>query len=222
MGRLEVYDKLLMVPLFTGMSVRELESIVGATRLLFRKVERGDLVAADGDPCGRLVILVEGRLCMMTQADDHALTVEEELSGGHVLQPECAFGLRQRFTRTYRALTACSLISIDKKETLRLTSDSLIFRLNLMNLISTTLQKENRKAWRRPPRSLEERVVRFLADRCFFPTGRKVFRVTMARLAQEFDEDRRTISQALNALQDRAVLTLHRGRIEVPALENLS
>jgi CRP-like cAMP-binding protein len=221
MGRPGVYDKLLKIPLFTGMSMTELESVVGETRLLFRKVERGERVASDGDPCGRLVILVEGRLCMTTTSDDHGLAVEEEMSGCHVLQPECAFGLRQRFTHTYQALTACSLISIDKKEALRLTSASLIFRLNMINLISTKLQKVNAKVWRRPPRTLQESIVRFLSDRCLFPTGRKVFRLKMARMALELHEDRRKVSRCLNALQDRGMLTLHRCRIEVPSLEDL-
>ena len=221
MGRPGVYDKLLKIPLFTGMSMTELESVVGETRLLFRKVERGERVASDGDPCGRLVILVEGSLCMTTTSDDHGLAVEEEMSGCHVLQPECAFGLRQRFTHTYQALTACSLISIDKKEALRLTSASLIFRLNMINLISTKLQKANAKLWRRPPRTLQESIVRFLSDHCLFPTGRKVFRLKMARIALELHQDRRKVSRCLNALQDRGMLTLHRCRIEVPSLEDL-
>ena len=221
MGRPGVYDKLLKIPLFTGMSMTELESVVGETRLLFRKVERGERVASDGDPCGRLVILVEGRLCMTTTSDDHGLAVEEEMSGCHVLQPECAFGLRQRFTHTYQALTACSLISIDKKEALRLTSASLIFRLNMINLISTKLQKANAKLWRRPPRTLQESIVRFLSDHCLFPTGRKVFRLKMERIALELHQDRRKVSRCLNALQDRGMLTLHRCRIEVPSLEDL-
>ena len=158
---------------------------------------------------------------MTTTSDDHGLAVEEEMSGCHVLQPECAFGLRQRFTHTYQALTACSLISIDKKEALRLTSASLIFRLNMINLISTKLQKVNAKVWRRPPRTLQESIVRFLSDRCLFPTGRKVFRLKMARMALELHEDRRKVSRCLNALQDRGMLTLHRCRIEVPSLEDL-
>ena len=221
MGRTGVYDKLLKIPLFTGMSMTELEAVVGETRLFFRKVEQGERVASDGDPCGRLVILVEGHLRVITFSDDRALAVEEEMSGCHVLQPECAFGLRQRFTHTYEALTPCSLISIDKKETLRLTSASLIFRLNLINLISTTLQKAGGKGWRRPPQCLEERMVRFQSDHCSFPTGKKVFRVKMERIAMEINENRRKVSQCLNAMQDQGKLTLRRGRIEVPALENL-
>ncbi len=222
MGQTGAYDKLLMIPLFTGMSKTELEAVVGETRLLFRKVERGGCVAFDGDPCGRLLILVEGHLRMTTFSDDRALAVEEELTGCHVLQPECAFGLRQRFTHTYKAVTPCSLISIDKKEALRLTSASLIFRLNLINLISTTLQKAGAKGWRRPPRTLEGRIIRFLSDHCLFPAGRKVFRLKKERLALEVNDNYRKVSQALNDLQRRGLLTLSRCRIEVHALENLA
>ena len=77
--------------------------------------------------------------------------VVEEQSGCHVLQPECAFGLRQRFTRTYKALTTCNLISIDKNETQRLTPASLIVRLNRMNRLATRRQPGGRTAcWPTP------------------------------------------------------------------------
>ena len=43
----------------------------------------------------------------------------------------------------------------------------------------------------------------------------------MERLAQEVNDNRLHVSQALNAMQADGLLTLHRGRIEVPSLERL-
>lgn len=222
MERLGVYDKLLMIPLFTGMGKDELEHIVAKTKLLFQKVEKDEVVVSEGDRCGSLWLLLEGTLLVETRSDDHGFMVVEEQSGCHVLQPECAFGLRQRFTRTYKALTTCNLISIDKNETQRLTTASLIFRLNLMNLLSTRLQKEGHKAWRPTPHDLRQRIVRFMADHCQHPSGRKIFKIKMQRLADEVNDSRRNVSQCLNVMQQNGLLLLRRGQIEVPALEKLS
>lgn len=222
MRRIGVYGKLQMIPLFTGMSQTELETVVGQTKLLFSKVDRGEDVIEEGDRSGRLVFLVDGSLLVKTLSDDHAYAVEEELSGCRVLQPESAFGLKQRFTHTYHALTACSLVSIAKNDALRLTSVSLIFRLNLMNLISTALQKECGKVWRKPPESLQDRVSRFLADRCQQPSGKKVFKIKLQRMALELNESCRKVSECLHAMQEKGLVTLGRGRIVVPALEKLS
>lgn len=221
MERLGLYDKLLMVPLFTGMDKDELEHIVSKTKFLFRKVEAGDTIVREGDRSGELLFLLEGSMLVETFSDDRTYSVLEEENGCHILQPESAYGLHQRFTRHYRANTLCSLISLDKNETQRLTSMSLIFRLNLMNLISTTLQKECRKPWRRTPASLRQRLVRFMTDRCRIPTGRKIFRIKMRCLADEVNDNRLHISQCLHAMQAEGVVVLRRGYIEVPALEEL-
>ncbi len=222
MLQLGLYDKLLMIPLFTGMSKNELERIVEKTKFLFRKVEKGQYVVRQEEICARLVFQLDGCLRVETLADDHGYTVLEEQAGCHILQPECAFGLRQRFTSSYKALTACYLISIDKNETLRLASDSLIFRLNLINILSTSLQKQRRKAWRRVPRSLEERIVRFFVDHSVHPTGRKIFKIKMERLAEEINGSRLDVSRCLNTLQCKGLVGLHRGIIDVHALEQLS
>ena len=43
----------------------------------------------------------------------------------------------------------------------------------------------------------------------------------MQRLADELNETRRNISHTLNAMQQRGLVRLHRGSIEVPSLETL-
>ena len=43
----------------------------------------------------------------------------------------------------------------------------------------------------------------------------------MTRLAQELNTKRLYISQALNEMQSEGLLTLSRGKIQVPALEKL-
>ena len=43
----------------------------------------------------------------------------------------------------------------------------------------------------------------------------------MKQLADELNDSRLDISHALNAMQADGLLTLHRGRIEIPMLERL-
>jgi DNA-binding GntR family transcriptional regulator len=43
----------------------------------------------------------------------------------------------------------------------------------------------------------------------------------MTQLAAELNDSRLDISRALNEMEDDGLLTLHRGRIEIPMLERL-
>lgn len=218
---LELYGKLAGLPLFVGMSREELHQVVAVTKFDFRKYMPEEVIAREGEPCGRLILLVDGEIAIETQADDRGYAVHETATAPLVLQPECAFGLTQRFNHTFIAQSACNLIHIDKNETLRLTSDSLIFRLNLLNLISTALQKRQRDAWHSVPHDLNQRICRFFVSHCMHPGGRKMFKIKMVRLAAEVNDNRLYVSRALNAMQSAHLLRLSRGMVEIPSIEKL-
>ncbi len=216
-----LYAKLIRLPLFIGMSKEELEQIVAHTKFDFRKTDTGKTIVQQDDRCGQLLLLVDGRLQATSRADDNGYAVTETLRAPFTLQPDRVFGLTQRYTHTLVAQEPCSLITIDKNETLKLTTTSLIFHINFLNLISTTLQKRTHEAWRSYPQTLEHRIARFFADHCLYPAGAKTFKIKMRRLAAELNDSRLNISHALNAMQANGLLTLRRGHIDIPALEKL-
>jgi hypothetical protein len=114
-----------------------------------------------------------------------------------------------------------ALLRLERSEVVRLSEEFLIFRINLLNLLSTHTQKLLHQPWRRYPETLEDRIVRFMAQRCIHPAGPKTLHILMTQLAAEVGDSRLDVSRALNRLQDAGLLTLHRGRIEVPQMERL-
>ena len=89
------------------------------------------------------------------------------------------------------------------------------------NLLATDAQRLSRHAWRTAPRSLRERLTRFFFSRCVYPAGGKTFHILMSQLAQELNDSRLNVSVELNSMQADGLLSLHRGRIEIPLLERL-
>ena len=199
---LQLYDKLLELPLFIGISTDELSDIVGQTKFGFHK-------------------LVADKPLVSMDADNHRYRIEEELPAPAVIQPEHFFGLMQRYTKDFIAQTDCSLLSLDKSEVLRLLDNYLIFRLNLLNSISMQAQRMSHIPWRQQPSDIRQQFVNFLRLRCLTQAGRKVLRITMEDLAQELHQSRLNISRMLNALQRDGLLTMSRGIITIPQLETL-
>ena len=221
MATLQIYEKLLLFPLFQGMSRDDLEQVAGHTRFGFSKMNAGATVVTDGDDCRQLYFLINGTLRVETMADDHGYTVEELLEAPVILQPEVVFGYTQRYTHTYRAKTDANFITVGKDEVLRLSEDFLVFRLNLLNMFATQTQKTSRLLWQHVPSSLEDRIVRFFAQHCLYPAGPKVFHILMNRLADELNDSRLNVSRALNALQCEGKIVLRRGRVVIPLMERL-
>lgn len=216
-----IYDKLLELPLFQGMSKNDLAIIVGQRKFGFHKIAEGKVVAKDGDECKSLRFLLDGELLVTTEADDHGYILTEEIYAPNILQPEHIFGLSQRYSRTFTTKTKCSILSIDKNEVVKLSEESQIFRINFLNILSTQSQKQQRNPWHVQPKELDKRIARFMEVHCIRPVGRKLFKIKMERLAHEMNDSRLDVSRALNKMAQENLVILHRGMIEIPAFELL-
>lgn len=216
-----IYDNLLNLPLFLGMTRHDLLTIAGHTKFDFQKAEKGLTIANEGEPCHRIFFLLSGELSIITEADDHGYRIEEDIKAPEAFQLERIFGFYQHFTHTYIAKNDCSLMSISKPELQKLSDNYEIFRINLLNIISTQTQKESRRLFKVPPQNLIERIIRFFESHCIRPAGEKTFHIKMVRLAAEMNVKRIYVSNALNKMQEQQLIQLYRGRIHIPALEKL-
>jgi CRP-like cAMP-binding protein len=221
MAELRVYDQLLKLPLFLGLSRDDLSKVISHTPFGFLKYHKGKMVIMENEPCDRLYFLLKGTLNAESSADDHSYRFIEELSAPEVLQPERLFGLHQRFTKNFICKTEVSLMTLEKVEVMRLSQEFSIFRLNLLNIISAQTQKLSRHPWRRTPQDIGHRIARFLESHCDRPAGPKTVYIRMIDLAKELNESRLDISRALNLLSHYGLATLSRGKIIIPALEKL-
>jgi len=218
---LQLYDQLLQFPLFLGLSRDDLGRIAGHTKLDFRKEGANTVLLRAGAPCTHLCLLLSGTVSVETRSDDGTYTLVEQLNAPVILQPEAIFGYQQRYSHTFRSVTPVALLRIDRQEVVRLTDEFLIFRINLLNLLATQTQKLLHRPFRHRPDTLDERIIRFLSERCVHPAGPKNLYILMARLAEEVGDSRLDVSRALNRLQRDGLVILHRGRIEVPRMERL-
>lgn len=219
MADLQFFGKLLHLPLFQGLSKGELETIVGSTKFDFASYKAGECIVKVDEPCSNLVILMNGEIKNVTTSHDHQYQSMEYLQGPLIIQPESLFGLNQRYTKTVVATTVCRVISLSKTEVLHLTDTYVIFKFNLLNILSTLSQKQEQNKWISLPQSLEDRIKHFFLQHSNRPAGRKTFVITMATLAIAVNEDKRKVSHALKQLQTQGLVKLSRGHIEIPAME---
>ena len=112
-------------------------------------------------------------------------------------------------------------MSFSRKELMKLSDNYEIFRINQLNILTTQTQKSERRLFRIPPKTLEERIIRFFESHCLRPAGEKTFHIKMTRLAEEMNVKRIYVSNALNEMEEKGLIQLYRGIIVIPSLENL-
>lgn len=214
-------DKLLLLPIFQGFSRLDFLDVVEKTPLEFLNFKSGQTVVKRNDECSHLYLITEGRVVARLCEPEEGYDYFETLSVPLVVQPECLFGLHNRFTRTFTAQTEVAVVRIEKLWVHNLFRTHVAFQLNFLNLVCTESQRLGSVLTARQPATLEQRFGAFLRSRSIRPSGPKQLKMRMADLAKILGTSRLEVSRMLRALQGRHLLTSSRLRIVVPFLEML-
>ena len=79
-----LYDILLSLPLFLGMSRNDLHEAAGKARFDFQKIAEGQTIVEEGERCLSLYFLLTGDIQVVTEADDHGDRKSTRLNSSHI------------------------------------------------------------------------------------------------------------------------------------------
>ena len=214
-----MYESLLCLPYFQGMSKDDITAILGKVTLEFKRYGDGDIIFRQGEKCDKFAILTQGKASSVNNAPDKSYSIVEELSAPITIEPYSIFGYDTKFQRDYIAKDDCTILSIDKQYIFGELSKHNIFTINLLNIICRKTQQTRERIWNYNSTKIPGRIVQFIANHCETQKGEKHISIKMERLAALLCETRLNISKALNEMQDAGHLTLHRGVITIHAIE---
>ena len=218
---LKLNDTLLEFPLFQGMGHEELSMLISRTKLEFIKLQKESETVRKDSHDNKLLLLINGKLRAITYSTDKAYSLTESIPSPYIIEPERLFGLHQKSTSIFTAETEANIIAIDKTEVARLCDTFVAFRLNIINLLATEVQRRVDELWQAPPADLRGRIVRFIKSRCLINHGHKILNILMERLAAEVNDSRLDVSHVLRAMREDGMIETGRGRIVVAEIEKL-
>ena len=218
-----MYDNLLLLPLFQGLSISEFTTILEKVRFHFQTIQEGETFIRQGEACQQLCFLLNGKAVAQTMVEKPEYTLSETLDAPTLIEPQSLFGMQPYYTATYQAQTQVKVLTIDKNYIFTELDKYDIFRLNLLNILSSRVQTANQKLWNAYVGTLNEKVIRFITLRSQQPSGgEKMLKITMEDWANLIDETRINLSKLLNELQDKGLLQLKRREFYIPDFEKLT
>lgn len=216
-----MYDTLLSLPLFQGMSQTDFNSLLQKIRLDFIRHEDGDVIIEKGNRCGSLAFLINGTVESSRSGMDGNFTFSELIEAPFLIEPYSMFGRAGSYQRTYTAIGSCSFLMVDKQYIYTELGKYNICRMNLLNILSGRVQQLDSHIWSLDGMSLRERIIRFIKGLSDIQSGQKRLAIKMNDLATLMDATRLNVSRELNALEKDGIISLRRKEIFIPALENL-
>ena len=216
-----MYDTLLQLPLFQGMSRTELSEVVEHVKLHFHKYEMGETLFCQGDRCDQLVFLLSGELSAETVAPSGLFSLMEVCDKPQAIELYSLFGKCPSYGATYVARTEVSVLTIDKCYIYGVFDKYEVFCMNLYNLLSNRVAQQRESVWSVSPQHIEGRLAHFVRTLCSVPYGIKVLRVKMTDLALLLDDTRLNVSGVLNKWKDEGLVEMHRMEYVFNKIENL-
>ena len=218
---LPMYDTLLSLPLFQGMSQADFNSLLQKIRLDFVRYDEGSVIISAGDRCKSFAFLINGTVESSRDGMDGNLTFMEQIDAPCLIEPYSMFGRAGSYQRTYTAASPCSFLMVDKQYIYTELGKYNICRMNLLNILSGRVQQLDSHVWTLQGANLRGRMIRFIRSLSDIQTGTKKLCIKMNDLATLMDATRLNVSRELNALEAQGLISLRRKEILIPALENL-
>ena len=136
-----MYQQLMQLPLFQGVSAEKITALVEKLPFHFLKYRNGEQVFAAGDPCTHIKFIVSGQVRLETAFSNLRVTMCQTISNPHVLAAEYLFGRDTVYPFTAISDGACGILQLRKSDYIKMISSDKVFLFNILNYLSTGSQR---------------------------------------------------------------------------------
>ncbi len=136
-----MYELLMQLPLFQGISRNRLTELIEKTRFHFLKFSQGECIARRGEQCTHLKFVLSGTIRTELVNKSGKIRISEVLNSPDVIGATNLFGRSTTYPGDIFAETPTSVMQIDKQTFLTVMQEEPIFLINALNMLSRRSQK---------------------------------------------------------------------------------
>lgn len=153
-----MYEILMELPLFKGVSYARMSEVVGNTRFHFLKYLPGEQIVEAGEQCTHIKFIISGSARVSIVNSDGRFKVSQTLSKPDVIAPDFLFGRATKYPCSAVAIEPTGILQISKQEYVKILHTDSVFLFNFLNTLSMNAQKAIDGVLALTTGSLEERI----------------------------------------------------------------
>ena len=210
-----MYEKLMELPLFQGVSRDKLSELIEKTPFHFVKYNAGERVVAAHDECTHIRFVISGDVRIDLPSSNRKVVVSETLSGPNVIGPDYLFGRNTFYPFNATALTECGILQIVKADFINILMNDKVFLFNMLNILSRNSQKGTFGLMALSSGSIAERLAFIITS--LTQKGSKDIRVSYKQkdLCSILGVQRSSLVNALEHLREENILDFNLTEIRV-------
>jgi len=153
-----MYENLMGLPLFNGVSYNRISEIVGNTKLAFMKYLPGENIVTAETPYTDVMFIIGGNVRLTISNSSQRFFLRQTLEAPSVVSPDFLFGRNPIFPASVSAIDTVSTMLIAKNDFISIIRNDEVCLYNYLNYISTNAQKAVDGVLALTTGSLEERI----------------------------------------------------------------
>lgn len=216
-----MYDKLLMLPLFQGLSRYELTSIIEKSKLHFVKYRTGDCILKCNEECRYLTFILNGTVVSERIDEEKKYIWSEYYEANNVLEPLSFFGLKTTYNASYYAEGLVHTFSIEKELIYNDFARFPSFQLNYLNLACNRAQALKQRSFLRTNDSIENKLKLLFLACSEKEKGRKKLKIKLTDLATLIKSPRHELTIVLKKMIDKGLIQHKKQDIIIPEIKEL-
>ena len=210
-----MYENLMQLPLFNGVSYNRISEIVGNTKLAFLKYLGNERIITAGDPCTHLVFIIGGKVQLSISNYNDRFHVTQTLSAPSVISPDFLFGRNTLYPATVTAIDTVSLLQIAKNDFISIVQSDEVCLYNYLNFISTNAQKAVDGVIALTSGSLDERIAFWIIALSHRDATDIVFSCRQRDLYTLFGVQRSSFIATLDSMKEKGIIDYSSNEIRV-------
>lgn len=210
-----MYEILMALPLFHGVSYSKLSEVIGSTKFHFLKYLGGETIVEAGEPCTHIKFIISGSARVSIVNSDGRFRVSQTLTHPDVIAPDYLFGRATDYPCTATAIDATGIVQISKGDYVKLLNTDPVFLFNFLNMLSVNAQKAVDGVLALTTGSLEERIAFWIVALTQRGGQDIVLTCRQRDLYSLFGVQRSSFIATLDGMKQRGLIDYSQGEIRI-------
>ena len=216
-----MYQQLMQLPLFQGVSTEKITALVEKLPFHFLKFRNGEQVFAAGDPCTHIKFIVSGQVRLETPFPKLRITMHQTVSNPHVLAAEYLFGRDTAYPYTAISDGACGILQLRKSDYIKMITSDKVFLFNILNYLSSGSQRSLQMPLTVKDGSVAERLAMIVDNLSISGATNIGFRYKQKDLCTLLGTQRTTLVSMLDRLSDQGIVEYDSNELKILDLQGL-
>ena len=201
-----MFELLMELPLFRGVSHARLAQVVGEAKFHFLKFPAGEVIIRAGEPCTHISFVISGSVRSTIVNNNGRFAVSQTLAAPAVIAPDFLFGKFTNYPGSVEAIDSVGLLKISKTDYINILNSDPVFMFNYLNTLSMNAQKALKGILSLTTGEIDERIAFWII--ALTQRGSTDIRLTCRKrdLCSLFGVQRSVFDSGLQAMKERGLL----------------